>query len=62
MFLFWQVNAVMGELFASDVMGQETKGEEWTSPLEEADDSSVYFSPEVGNVIFASALNGWGFR
>ncbi|CAG0889912.1 unnamed protein product, partial [Darwinula stevensoni] len=56
-----QVNAVMGELFASDVMEQETKGEEWTSLLEEADDSSVCFSPEAGNVIFASALNGWGF-
>ncbi len=33
----------------------------WSAGLEETDDSSLYFSPEQGNVIFASALDGWGF-
>lgn len=31
--------------------------DEW----DEEDDSNIYFSPEQGNVIFASALDGWGF-
>lgn len=26
------------------------------------DDSDLYFSPERGNVVFASAFDGWGFR
>ncbi|XP_056269613.1 elongation factor-like GTPase 1 isoform X2 [Pseudoliparis swirei] len=29
--------------------------------LEEADDSQLYFSPDQGNVVFASATDGWGF-
>lgn len=29
--------------------------------MEEADDSDLYFSPEQGNVVFASAIDGWGF-
>ncbi|CAK1542205.1 unnamed protein product [Leptosia nina] len=72
-----QVNAVMGELFASEVLEneentinkQETKPPskedqnfyDWTSALEDADDSNLYFSPEQGNVVFASAIDGWGF-
>ena len=36
--------------------------DEWSSGLDEADDSSLYFSPELGNVVFASAIDGWGFR
>uniref|UniRef100_T1DCE6 Ribosome assembly protein 1 n=1 Tax=Cupiennius salei TaxID=6928 RepID=T1DCE6_CUPSA len=68
-----QVNAVMGELFASDVLKKSenkstTSGQvedkqvfDWSSGLDDYDDSSVYFSPELGNVIFASALDGWGF-
>lgn len=28
----------------------------------EQDDEDLYFAPERGNVIFASALDGWGFR
>ena len=36
---------------------------DWSVPgLEETDDSSVYFSPEFGNVVFTSAREGWGFR
>lgn len=33
----------------------------WDSGIGEADDSHVYFSPEQGNVVFASAIDGWGF-
>lgn len=71
-----QVNAVMGELFASDLMEREEKEElkkedtesvsernlaDWQSVLEDIDDSSLYFSPEQGNVLFSSATDGWGF-
>ncbi|KIY45516.1 P-loop containing nucleoside triphosphate hydrolase protein [Fistulina hepatica ATCC 64428] len=28
----------------------------------EMDDEDIYFAPERGNVIFASAIDGWGFR
>ena len=34
----------------------------WSDGLEDTDDSALYFSPEQGNVIFTSALDGWGFR
>ncbi|KAG7196948.1 hypothetical protein KM043_000216 [Ampulex compressa] len=71
-----QVNAVMGEIFASDIMEREDKerfgddqaentGEsnsaDGRSTLLEMDDSSLYFSPEDGNVLFSSATDGWGF-
>lgn len=65
-----QVNSVMGELFCADVIEKQETVErdteldvfsDWSSGLEEADDSNVYFSPEQGNVIFASAVDGWGF-
>jgi ribosome assembly protein 1 len=29
---------------------------------QEKDDEDLYFAPERGNVIFASAIDGWGFR
>ncbi|CAG8470536.1 6222_t:CDS:10 [Acaulospora colombiana] len=29
--------------------------------FEERDDSNIYFTPETGNVVFASALDGWAF-
>ena len=29
---------------------------------QERDDEDIYFAPEKGNVIFASAIDGWGFR
>lgn len=72
-----QVNAVTAELFTSDILEREEKestitkeidgniGErdlaDWQSALEEADDSQLYFSPEQGNVLFTSAVDGWGF-
>uniref|UniRef100_A0A2P2I1I5 Elongation factor-like 1 n=1 Tax=Hirondellea gigas TaxID=1518452 RepID=A0A2P2I1I5_9CRUS len=29
--------------------------------IEDVDDSHIYFNPTVGNVVFASAIDGWGF-
>lgn len=69
-----QVNAVMGELFATDVLAKsdiqiekkvsdnEPSTYDWSSGLDEADDENLYFSPEQGNVIFASAYDGWAFE
>ncbi len=77
-----QINAFLGELFTSDVLGKcapnslsneessnqtETPKDtqkqtyDWSSGLDDVDDSSVYFSPENGNVVFGSAIDGWGF-
>lgn len=30
--------------------------------VDETDDEDIYFAPELGNVIFASAVDGWAFR
>ncbi|KAF8914910.1 P-loop containing nucleoside triphosphate hydrolase protein [Mucidula mucida] len=30
--------------------------------FQEKDDEDIYFAPEKGNVVFASAVDGWGFR
>ncbi|KAJ7365913.1 Elongation factor-like GTPase 1 [Desmophyllum pertusum] len=35
--------------------------DDWSSGLEETDDSLLYFSPDLGNVVFTSAIDGWGF-
>ncbi|KAJ3023434.1 Cytoplasmic GTPase/eEF2-like protein (ribosomal biogenesis) [Thoreauomyces humboldtii] len=41
--------------------GNEEAGDaDWQ--LEEQDDSTLYFSPDAGNVIFSSAIDGWAFR
>ncbi|XP_053956195.1 elongation factor-like GTPase 1 [Anastrepha ludens] len=58
-----QVNAVLGSIFASDVLSKEdiTKKNNYESALEEADDSNLYLSPAAGNVIFCSAYDGWAF-
>nr|XP_026695033.1 elongation factor-like GTPase 1 isoform X1 [Ciona intestinalis]XP_026695034.1 elongation factor-like GTPase 1 isoform X1 [Ciona intestinalis] len=71
-----QVNAVTGSLYSAEVLekiGQtessqvETEnGEEvvydWSSGIADTDDSKLYFSPSHGNVVFASAADGWGFK
>lgn len=72
-----QVNAVTGSLFTSRVLEERAEKEEeqeqkelsgkdqvydWSAGLEEVDDSHLYFSPDLGNVVFASAIDGWGFR
>jgi len=75
-----QVNAVIGELFAADVMSgghgpslaenshreeeggdKDEEGFDWSTGLDDADDSELYFAPEHGNVVFASAYDGWAF-
>ena len=53
------VNAVIGNLFAADVMKENEDNLE--SGLDDADDSDLYFSPERGNVVFASAYDSWAF-
>lgn len=35
---------------------------DYVSALEDSDDSTLYFTPETGNVIFCSAVDGWAFR
>lgn len=67
-----QVNALVGEMFTEDVLAKNSESSrnidkdisdvfDWSSGLEEADDSSLYFSPETGNVVFCSAYDGWAF-
>ncbi|XP_041836893.1 elongation factor-like GTPase 1 isoform X2 [Melanotaenia boesemani] len=69
-----QVNAVTGTLFTSKVLeerAEKVKEEvepcsrdqvyDWSAGLEEVDDSHIYFSPDQGNVVFSSAIDGWGF-
>lgn len=43
---------------AQDAPLDEEEGNEF----EEKDDEDIYFAPERGNVIFASAIDGWAFR
>uniref|UniRef100_A0A4W5PKP8 Elongation factor-like 1 n=1 Tax=Hucho hucho TaxID=62062 RepID=A0A4W5PKP8_9TELE len=48
-----------------DIEPAECRGSEqvydWSAGLEDSDDSQLYFSPDQGNVVFASAIDGWGF-
>lgn len=59
--LLEQVNAQVAELFTIEVMSKKENNTDSSSGLEEADDSNLYFAPEQGNVVFASAADGWGF-
>ncbi|KAI9565149.1 hypothetical protein GHT06_008924 [Daphnia sinensis] len=59
--LLEQMNAQIAELFTVDVMSKKENNTDSSSGLEEADDSNIYFTPEQGNVVFASAADGWGF-
>ncbi|XP_060035502.1 elongation factor-like GTPase 1 isoform X2 [Erinaceus europaeus] len=71
-----QMNALTGTLFTSKVLEEradrvgEPRGPaaepgeqlyDWSSGLEDTDDSHLYFSPDQGNVVFTSAVDGWGF-
>ena len=68
-----QVNALVAEMFTEDVLAKNSQTTEkeaaadfgdvfdWSSGLEDADDSNLYFSPEQGNVVFCSAYDGWAF-
>lgn len=66
-----QVNVVMGVREVEDMMaradvgyegGEGGEGGEWEVEDEGGAGSSGYFSPEKGNVVFASATDGWAFR
>lgn len=71
-----KVNAITGTLFTSKILEERAEREteaqvikdadgehiyDWSAGLEETDDSLLYFSPELGNVVFSSAIDGWGF-
>ena len=70
-----QVNALVAEMFTQEVLEKSNKIKEnkkdveigvndvfdWSDGLEDADDSNLYFSPEQGNVVFCSAVDGWAF-
>ncbi|CAL8076767.1 unnamed protein product [Calicophoron daubneyi] len=71
-----QVNSVLAEMFSADLVRQRDENWQissetdqsgqltynWDSELVKADDSNLYFSPDRGNVLFASAIDTWGFR
>lgn len=60
------VNAIIGSFFASDKLADDYRwremSEQQRGTFEERDDEDLYFSPEKGNVLFASAADGWAFR
>lgn len=58
-----QVNSVIGTFFSGDRMQDDLDWREGGQVEEfvERDDSDLYFSPELNNVIFASAYDGWAF-
>lgn len=75
--LLEQVNAVMGSFFAGERMADDMKwreliesrmsslnlaNDEVPDEFTEKDDEDIYFAPEKGNVIIASAYDGWAFR
>eukprot|EP00842_Homolaphlyctis_polyrhiza_P004215 jgi/Hompol1/4795/HPOL_001844-RA len=43
-------------------VGLESSDQHQQSDTVDVDDSDLYFAPERGNVIFASAIDGWAFR
>ncbi|KAJ2496550.1 Cytoplasmic GTPase/eEF2-like protein (ribosomal biogenesis) [Coemansia sp. RSA 1972] len=75
--LIEQVNAVLAGFWEGDRLAEDSRmldeaKERWREThgdapmtewyLEEKDDSHIYFSPEQGNVLFGSAIDGWAFR
>uniref|UniRef100_A0A8C5RK10 Tr-type G domain-containing protein n=1 Tax=Laticauda laticaudata TaxID=8630 RepID=A0A8C5RK10_LATLA len=72
-----QVNAITATLFTSQILEKRAEKDtdvqlnpdpangdqvyDWSTGLEYTDDSHLYFSPDQGNVVFASAIDGWGF-
>ncbi|XP_021362732.1 elongation factor-like GTPase 1 isoform X2 [Mizuhopecten yessoensis] len=74
--LLEQVNLVTNELFTTEIMaktsstdgaGQEKEkskavSNDWTIQADDEDEErNIFFSPTQGNVVFASAYDGWGF-
>ncbi|GAA6060289.1 hypothetical protein JCM10212_002930 [Sporobolomyces blumeae] len=72
------VNAVVGSFYSSERMEEDLRRRERQEAAdaaasgnangvededyEERDDSTLYFDPAQGNVVFASAIDGWAFR
>ncbi|PVD19820.1 hypothetical protein C0Q70_20311 [Pomacea canaliculata] len=56
-----EVNLLTNQLFTSDAMERTSAAYDWTTIEDEDDEKNIFFSPDRGNVIFASALDGWGF-
>lgn len=62
-----QVNSVIGSFFAGE---RQLDDYSWREQLKqnenleyvEKDDSDIYFDPKSNNVVFASAVDGWGFN
>jgi len=52
--------AAEGAEGGADNVPLEERVFDWS--LEDKDDSEIYFAPERGNVVFASAADGWAFR
>ena len=50
------------EIEADSGNGAGNAEEEKEEEFAERDDEDIYFAPERGNVIFASAIDGWAFR
>lgn len=64
--LIEQVNSVIGSFFAGerqldDYSYRERLEENVDAEYVEKDDSDIYFDPAKNNIIFASAIDGWGF-
>lgn len=58
-----RLNARKEKVAVATLDGAADEGEdENEDAFQERDDEDLYFAPEKGNVIFASALDGWGFR
>ncbi|KAF8568244.1 hypothetical protein P879_06258 [Paragonimus westermani] len=50
------------ELLSDSMSNTQQMTYDLIDPLEGTDDSHLYFSPDRGNVVFASAVDTWGFR
>ncbi|EGV60419.1 Cytoplasmic GTPase/eEF2-like protein (ribosomal biogenesis) [Yamadazyma tenuis] len=58
-----QVNSVIGTFYSGERMEDDMiwKEKGQVGDFVEKDDTDLYFSPELNNVIFASAVDGWAF-
>ena len=60
-----QVNAIVGTFYAAEmVLEHQLSSSAVMEEVNEASstDENIYFAPEKGNVLFASAIDGWAFR
>ncbi|CAN3367429.1 ribosome assembly protein 1 [Diutina catenulata] len=59
-----QVNSVIGSFYQGDRLADDLQWREQGQEGEyvERSDDDLYFAPEKGNVVFASAIDGWAFN